>query len=260
MRRGVCVTPSKAQNADVGSNPAISTVRLVATAGLNGGRYEAGVFISMAPGSHTYWTNPGEAGVPPVFTFNGSENVKQADVSFPVPTRITEEGLSAFGYTGQVVFPVAVTPIDPSKPSTLQADVTYAICNKICVPGHTDAKLTLAPRGPGISPNLVTAALAQVPRPLATPEALRVSPVPAAGMPSWILTWTGATPVTDIFPDPPDGFFFSTKKTGDNAWLLTVSQSIATETATKVPVRLVLAYPNGAAETTLTFNVAPPKK
>ncbi len=214
----------------------------------------------MSPGSHTYWKMPGEAGVPPVFSFNGSDNVKQADVLYPVPKRITEEGLDAFGYTGQVVFPVSVSPIDPSKASTLHVDVTYAVCNQICIPGHGQAELKLQPRGTGTSPDLVQAALMQVPKTLAVTDTLRIAKDAKAAEPTWTLTWAGKTPIADIFADAPEGFYFSTKKTAINTWTLTASQSVTTGQPTQVPVTLVLARAGDAEQIMRSFDIGPAAK
>ena len=238
----------------------MATLGLVAAGGLTAGKYDAGIDITMAPGSHTYWKMPGEAGVPPVFSFNGSENVKTAEVLYPVPKRITEEGLDAFGYTNQVVFPVAVTPIDAAKPAKLHADVSYAVCNRICVPGHNQADLTLQPHGAGTSPGLVQLALAQVPHPVADVPALAITRVANAKDPTWTLTWTGHTPLADIFPDAPEGYYFSTKKAGAETWTLTAAQSVGTSKTTPVPVTLVLAEATGAVRTTATFDIGPAGK
>ena len=81
------VPSAAAQGFLVGPNARPATVRLIAAAGLERGKYEAGVEITMVAGSHTYWKMPGDSGVPPVFAFNGSENVAGATVSFPAPTR-----------------------------------------------------------------------------------------------------------------------------------------------------------------------------
>ena len=238
----------------------MATLRLVAVGGLKNGRYEAGVDLVMAPGSHTYWKMPGEAGVPPVFTFNGSDNIRQADVKYPVPSRITEEGLEAFGYAGQVVFPVVVTPTDPSKPATLLVDVTYAICNRICLPGHSGAKLTLRPHGEGDSPQLVESALARVPHPAADLGDLQVARDKTATQPTWTLTWTGRKSIQDIFSDAPEGFYFSTKKLGPSTWTLTAEQTVVAGKATKIPVTLVLADGASSVETTRTFDIGPDGK
>ncbi len=249
----------QAQTLDDGSANRLATLRLVAAAGPENGRYEAGVDMALTPGSHTYWKMPGESGVPPVFAFNGSENVKAATVMFPVPSRITEEGIDAFGYAGRVVFPVVVTPLDPAKPATLHVDLNYAVCNRICLPGHYDATLSLRPRGPGVAGNLVQAALREVPQPVAAaPQALRAARVGDAAQPSWMLSWQGAGAPDDIFADAPEGFYFSTKKTGAGIWMLTAAQSVTAPTATEVPVTLVLATPGGGAvQFTRPFDVGP---
>ena len=246
----------------LGSGDGASTLRLVAEAGPVDGRYLAGVDLAMLPGSHTYWQIPGEAGVPPVFTFDGSENVRSATVKFPVPLRITEEGLDAFGYRDRVVFPVEVTPVDAGKPATLHVDVSYAVCNKLCLPGHGEASLTLRPRAPGTLPELVADAVARVPRPVAAVPALRILPQPAgpdAAQSSWTLTWAGAGAPGDIFPVAPEGYVFATKKTAPGAWTLTALSAVTSPNAPEVPVTLVLANEGAPTETTRTLAVkAPP--
>ena len=256
------VPSAAAQGFPIGPNAQPATVRLIAAPGPERGTYEAGVEITMVAGSHTYWKMPGDSGVPPVFAFNGSENVAGATVSFPAPTRISEEGFDAFGYTGRVVFPVAVTPVDGAKPAKLRVDVTYAVCDKICVPGHADATLTLAPRYGGVAGDLVAAALAQVPIPLPDAERgkLLIAPKGGAGpsgASAWTLTWTGASPVTDIFPDAPEGFVFDTRKLDANHWTLTASESVGVTATVKVPVSLVLKGGAGGYTVSETLDVRP---
>ena len=138
--------------------------------------------------------------------------------------------------------------------------MTYAICNRICLPGHSEAKLTLLPNGQGSSPELVQAAFANVPHPESDLGDLRVSRERTAAQPTWTLTWAGQMPVADIFSDAPEGFFFSTKKTGPSTWTLTAEQSVTAGKPTKVPVTLVVADGRNSVETTRTFDIAPDGK
>lgn len=238
----------------------MSVLRLISAGGLRNGRYDAGVDLTMAPGSHTYWKMPGEAGVPPVFAFNGSENVTSAVVSFPVPSRITEEGIEAFGYDNGVVFPVAVMPADRSKPSVLHVEVTYAVCNKICLPGHGEATLKLEPHGPAVGGDDVERALAKVPKPVARAPHLTIDPAKDKADPTWMLGWNGADAPADIFPDAPEGFFFDTKKTGPATWTLTAQRSVTAPHEQTVPVTLVLARPKGPTSISETFDVGAQSK
>lgn len=238
----------------------MSVLRLVSAGGLRNGKYEAGVDLTMAPGSHTYWKIPGESGVPPVFTFNGSENVASATVSFPVPSRITEEGIDAFGYDNAVVFPVDVTPADRSKPSVLHVDVSYAVCNKICLPGHGEAKLTLSPHGAAVGGDDVARALAKVPRAIASAPELKIIRVADRPDPTWTLVWNGTDAPSDIFPEAPEGFFFDTKKVSPATWTLTAERSVIAPKAQTAPVTLVLARVKGSTSVTETFDVGAPGK
>ena len=61
-----------------------SQLRLLLTADA-AGQIGGGIEIALEPGWYTYWRNPGEAGVPPVFDFSGSENVASVDVMYPAP-------------------------------------------------------------------------------------------------------------------------------------------------------------------------------
>ena len=240
----IAMVPSHAQGVPKSLGDAAATMRLVAAPGTKNGAYDAGVAIAMGPGSHTYWKMPGEAGVPPVFAFNGSENAASATVAFPVPTRITEDGLDAFGYTGLVIFPVKVVPIDPTKPTVLHADVTYAVCNKICLPAHDTATLTLTAKGVGADAAALATSLATVPRQASAEDAaalhLEKGTADGSKQPSWTLTWTGTGAIDDIFADAPEGFFFTTKKTGSAQWTLVEAQGVGLTSHDAIPVSLTL--------------------
>lgn len=238
----------------------VTNLRLVAAPGLKHGAYDAGIDITMAPGSHTYWKMPGDAGVPPVFSFDGSKNIARADVLFPAPSRITEQGLEAFGYTDHVVFPVSVAPADAAKPAVLHVDVTYAVCNKICIPAHGDASLELAPRGHGEGAGLVATALAKVPVPIQAAERadLVITRDKDAPKPTWILTWKGKVPVEDVFADAPEGFYFDTRKRGPATWTLTAAQIVGSPKGKPVPVSLTLAREDGSLLATESLEVAAP--
>lgn len=261
------VVPANAQAAPAkslspGYGDTTSTLRLIAAPARRDGAYDVAVDIAMSKGSHTYWKQPGESGVPPVFSFNGSDNVRQAEVAYPIPSRITEEGLTAYGYTDRVAFPVRVTPVDASKPSVLHADVTYAVCNKICVPAHGEAKLMLPVHGDGGSGAIVDAALAKVPRPAdeAQRHDLAITRRNGVAPPTWTLAWHGKAPVADIFVDAPEGFFFSTRKDGDNAWTLVADQTVPGALARHVPVALTLARGDASIVVTEPLDAGAPAK
>lgn len=123
----------------------------------------AGIELKLAPGWKTYWRQPGDAGVPPRFDFGGSRNVKDVQVSFPAPARFADGDGMSIGYTGAVVFPVRVVPLDPQAAATLRLKLDYAVCEKLCVP--VDAELELALETPEPSQeSALRASEARVPR------------------------------------------------------------------------------------------------
>ena len=136
--------PASATDATAWSKGDYSQVRLV-----EGGQHQgtsallAGVEVRMDEGWKTYWRNPGDSGVPPSFDWSGSTNLKKAEILYPAPHRFSEAGGTAIGYSGDVVFPVKVTPEREGEPVQLKLAMEYGICKTLCVPNHAELALTL---------------------------------------------------------------------------------------------------------------------
>ena len=111
------------------------------------GTHMAGLLLTLAPGWKTYWRSPGEAGIPPLFNWSGSRNLKSVRVHWPTPAVFQTNGMQSIGYHDAVTLPLEVTPIDPSQPVRLHATVDLGVCKDICLP----AALTLTADliGPG---------------------------------------------------------------------------------------------------------------
>ncbi len=144
--------------------------------------------LRMAPGWHTYWQNPGDAGAPPEFSVTGADI---GPIAWPAPARQPEGPVMTYGYSGEVLLPVRATT---TGPATITAEASWLVCEKICVPEHGTFTLSLSPKegrnernDPPAATNsaeapLFTAASARVPRP---------SPFPARIAPDGTLTLTG---------------------------------------------------------------------
>jgi len=130
----------------------------------------AGVEIKMKPGWHTYWRYPGDSGVPPRFSFSGSDNLATVKVLYPAPHAFTDETGTTIGYRGGVIFPMRVLAREKGKPVTLRAKIDYAVCEKLCVPVEAKLELTLASTDAEDNAALA-AAEARVPRPVSAAEA-----------------------------------------------------------------------------------------
>jgi DsbC/DsbD-like thiol-disulfide interchange protein len=107
------------------------------------------VEIRLAPGWHTYWRYPGDAGVPPHFDFSKSRNADAVAVLWPAPARIPEQGLTVLGYHDGVVLPLLITQKEAAKPVSLHVELDYAVCEKLCVPVHGAGQLQLGSNSVG---------------------------------------------------------------------------------------------------------------
>ena len=193
-----------------------SAARLIAAGGVAGG-VRAGIEIALDGRGHTYWSAPGDAGVPPIVSFDGSVNLASADLLFPAPQRLEEQGAVIFGYERSVIFPLTVTPKDASAPVTLKAKIDYAACERICVPAQAILQLTLPPAsevGPFAAP--LAGALAKLPQAVAiggggalTVTGLTYAAGGAGSKPAVLLDIQAPVGAGDIFvaPAAPDGWF-----------------------------------------------------
>ncbi len=131
----------------------------------SGTTVDAGLEIQMAPGWHTYWRTPGDAGIPTTVDWSGSGNLASSSVDWPAPTRLTLSGLENYVYLDRVLLPMTLRLAEPGKPTRLRAAVDYAACAEVCVPYHADLALDL-PAGlaaPGPEAASIAAALMRVP-------------------------------------------------------------------------------------------------
>jgi thiol:disulfide interchange protein DsbD len=110
-----------------------------------GATFTVGVLLNIQPGWHVYWTNPGDSGVATKVNVHAPKGFKVGDVRFPVPFKFDQfEGVVGYGYEERVLLTAEVTaPQDlPSSASVkIEADVSWLVCKKVCLPG--DAKLSL---------------------------------------------------------------------------------------------------------------------
>ena len=98
-----------------------------------------GIAVQLDPGWKTYWRTSGDSGVPPRFDFSKSDNVEAVTVLWPAPAKF-DDGAGGFslGYHDQVVLPLRIVPKSNDKPVTLRANINYAVCEKICIPGRSE--------------------------------------------------------------------------------------------------------------------------
>jgi DsbC/DsbD-like thiol-disulfide interchange protein len=164
-------TPARAADASPWVEDSYSGLRLIAGANQSGAEsLRAGIEIKMRPAWHTYWRYPGDSGVPPRFSFSGSDNVAAVQVLFPAPHAFTDDVGTTIGYKGNLILPLRVFPRQKDKPVTLRGKIDYAVCDKLCVPVEANVELTLDRAG-GADNAALAAAEARVPQPVSALDA-----------------------------------------------------------------------------------------
>ncbi|WP_102110197.1 protein-disulfide reductase DsbD domain-containing protein [Oceaniglobus roseus] len=102
------------------------------------GTQMAAIRVQLDPGWKTYWRAPGDAGIPPEFTWEGSSNLASVAFHWPTPELFATNGMTSIGYHDQLILPVELTPRDPARPIRLRGRADIGVCSDICVPFSAD--------------------------------------------------------------------------------------------------------------------------
>jgi thiol:disulfide interchange protein DsbD len=105
----------------------------------------AGVDLQMDDGWHTYWKNPGEAGIATRIEWQLPPGVTAGEIQWPLPEIIPPAEVTTYGYEHEVMLLVPLTLAADLKPGplVLNANVSWLECKEQCVPGRTSVAATL---------------------------------------------------------------------------------------------------------------------
>jgi hypothetical protein len=109
---------------------------------------EVAVIFTMTDGWHTYWQNPGEAGIPTTFDWTLPPGFSLISMQEPVPLRHVDDGITTFIHEEEAIYLFQFkTP--PEIPDTIQFDVKidWLECKSICRAGHAKLSLTMPSGG-----------------------------------------------------------------------------------------------------------------
>jgi thiol:disulfide interchange protein/DsbC/DsbD-like thiol-disulfide interchange protein len=108
--------------------------------------FQVGLLLEMAPGWHTYWEYPGDAGFPTTITWKLPEGFAAGPIQWPLPHREIEPGdIEVYAYKDRVLLlTTIVAPADLQDATvTLKARADWLVCAEICIPGSADLELAL---------------------------------------------------------------------------------------------------------------------
>ena len=105
----------------------------------------AGVDMKMEPGWHTYWKNPGEAGMATKIEWQLPPGVTAGEIQWPLPEKLPPIEVTTYGYNDEVMLIVPLKLAADLKPGPLdlKAHVSWLECKEACIPGSGDVKATL---------------------------------------------------------------------------------------------------------------------
>lgn len=199
-----------------------------------GKSFPVAVRLTVDPGWHTYWINPGVGGMPLKATWTLPEGWTAGELRQPVPKRFMTGDLPGFGYEGETVFLVDLTPpAGATGEVECKVKLAWLTCDdSACVPGDAELSVTL-PAGegkPGKEAAVVEAAKKKIPMPIdlhfgvnEVDDRLTLSFIPKLTSNADIdLTGVSAFPTTPDVVDPGSPIEF--KKDADS-WAATVKKS-----------------------------------
>ena len=107
----------------------------------------AGVDLKMEPGWHTYWKNPGEAGMATKIEWQLPPGVTAGEIQWPLPEKLPPAEVTTYGYNDEVmlIVPLKIAANFPANagPLDLKAKVSWLECKEACIPGSGDVAATL---------------------------------------------------------------------------------------------------------------------
>ena len=133
-----------------------------------------GLLFLLEPGWHTYWANPGDAGIAPKITWKLPPGFQAGAIVWPVPQRLPVGKLIDFGYEKDVTLLVPVrgaANAAPASAAEISAQLSVLVCKDLCIPGKAAVSLSIPVKAtPPVPSNqnapIFAAARSHLPKPL----------------------------------------------------------------------------------------------
>ncbi len=113
-----------------------------------------GIRLRMDNHWHTYWMNPGDAGLATAVEWRLPPGITAGELLWPYPRRFEAPSVVSYGYEGETVLLTqmqADASLSPGDALTIGARVEWLACREECLPGEAELTLELPVRA-GSSP------------------------------------------------------------------------------------------------------------
>jgi thiol:disulfide interchange protein DsbD len=99
----------------------------------------------MEPGWHTYWKNPGAAGMATEIKWQLPPGISAGEIQWPLPKKLPPAEVTTYGYEDEVmlVVPLTIETNFPASQIDLKANVSWLECKEVCIPANQDVEAKL---------------------------------------------------------------------------------------------------------------------
>ena len=108
----------------------------------------AGLALTMADDWHTYWINPGAAGIATDVEWTLPKGVSAGPIQWPTPDKFNALGSIGYGYHDKTILlvPLAIAADIAPGQATISGKVSWLECKELCIPRdqQVSAKLVIA--------------------------------------------------------------------------------------------------------------------
>lgn len=104
------------------------------------------VQVHIEDGWHSYWKNPGDAGMATSIEWDLPPGFQTSPLIWPTPLRFSVDDMIGFGYEGDITFLVQVMPSNTlaQEPVKLAATVKWLVCSdSTCIPGESEVSTSI---------------------------------------------------------------------------------------------------------------------
>ncbi len=115
---------------------------------VSGSPFRLAVKLDAPEGWHTYWKDPGDAGIPTKLNWELPAGFSAGEIDWPEPRKMQEGTLKINGYIGTTILPVTITTPDKlsAEAYDLRVNAEWLACNEICIPESQELSINLPVR------------------------------------------------------------------------------------------------------------------
>ena len=142
LSSGLCFAISDRASTEQVSARLVASVDSVAP----GSEIYLGINQRIIPHWHTYWSNPGDSGLPTKIQWKLPEGASASDILWPTPGRISLGTITNYGYSDEVTLLNKISipaSVKVGEQFTAHASVEWLVCNEECIPQEVELELSL---------------------------------------------------------------------------------------------------------------------